>query len=496
MSRLWCLLSLMTFFFCVHQIEANIETTHDHFKVEKRLFPTIPAIFSPGLPFQGYGVAVAQNDDFVFVAAPGTSTDLLGGALIGAVYVYKKDHGRWKNTQIIMRPEFVNSPIPIINITGALQVISQKNWLFISNLGSAFDLKGSVLIYRLNEKTELWELAQILDSETPGVGSLPAMNSKTGEVGAAFGVFFSADVEHKNLIVGAQGQQNTDANGNTLINSGAAYIFTFNDDTQLWEFKQKLTNPKKVTANDFFGANVAIHDDLALVSTGALPITQKPTNSSVYVFQHKNNKWKYIQRVRGTLTSKSATLESKTIEFPFPFPVDPSTVGNAFGATLAMNKAWVLISAPLENKSPSEILSGAVYFYRIDADAHAKKRLHFKQKFFSKSPSSHLVGAFHLAVHDHMALVPDPTRTGPTGNQFQGAIMTFRYNGKKWKRAKTLFDRRGQTNEFFGPGVSLSWKRAVGGSDTLLIPMLLNQLLGVPFPSTLSRGKAIIYERE
>lgn len=480
----------LQFFICLIATLLGVQQfaeDHNHFKVQARLFPTV---FQPTIKTSpGYGITVAQNDDFVFVAAPATSTDTTGGLFTGAVYVYKRDGNTWKNTQIITRTEFVNTPsIFAINFTGLFQVASQKDWLFISSVGPFLDKKGSVLIYRLNPKTSHWDPAQILDSSTPGLSDLAAVGSVTGERGALFGLYFGADVEHGHLIVGAQSQLNTSAQGNPLVNSGAAYIFKLDQETQLWKFKQKLLNPRGVAANDYFGANVAIHDDIALVGSGTIVFSRKTTPSSVYVFQHKNDKWKYVQRLHGrTLTDKAPAP---------PITVDPTTV-DGFGRALAINKEWVVVTAPLENKSDAQPFAGAVYFYRIDPNPDAKKRLHFKQKFFPNTASSLFIGAFHVALHDHVVLVPDPARTGPTGNLFQGGILKFLFNGHKWVRGKTIFDPQGNANDFFGEGVSVQWDYAVGGTDTLLFPLLLSSIADItaPAPSP-TPDKVLIFKRK
>lgn len=479
-----------------------IGASNQQFKLQAKLKPTMVNTFFPA----AFGLTVAQNDDFVFVSAPGTSTNAPGGTITGAIYVYKKEHGRWKNTQIITRTEFVNlAPgAEFANLTGLLQVVSQKNWLFISHIGTPIDFRGSVLIYRLNPKTSIWEPSQILDSSTPGLENLTPITpgdkfpprDTTMQHGAFFGFNFSADVENGHLLVGAQYQQNTDRHGNPIINSGAAYIFKLDEATQVWRFKQKLVNPNKIKPNNYFGSSVAIHDDLALVSTASMEFITKTTNTSVFVFQHTGDKWRYVQQLKG----KSNPMWCKYASINPLDPVIPTRqttrVGNAFGAAIAMNKQWAVISAPLESKSAKRKLTGAAYFYKIDEDNNHSKRLRFTKKFFSTSASSHLIGAFHVAVHDTMALVSDPTRTGPKGHPFQGALMIFRFQDGKWHQEKPLFARHGKAFDFFGTGVALSRHFVVGGTDTAFFPMLLSQFFTIPMPPNITQGFAEIFSRE
>lgn len=455
-----------------------------HLKVKAELYPTIN---TPEVPLQSaYGITIAQNGDFVFVAAPSTSLNFTGGVLTGAVYVYKKDHNKWHNTQIITRTELVNVQELVVNYTGLFQVESQQDWLFLSNIGPTASSKGSVLIYRLNKETSKWEPVQILDATTPGLTDLSATNPDTGETGALFGLYFSADVPHGHLLVGAQTQQNV-SNGQALINSGAAYLFKLDEKTQQWRLKQKFVNPTGMAADDFFGAKVALHGDLALVSNGPVTLTQKTGESFVYVFQHKKNHWVYTQRLH------ASTIEAKSGNFGVGAE---RSLGSGFGGSLAMNTRWAIVGAPFETQAGGASSSGAVYFYQIDTNSHGVKTLRLRQKFFSRSPSSALTGVYHFALHDDVVLVPDPARAGPTGNPHQGGIIVLQYNGHRWVPKKTIYDPHGVANDFFGAGVSLSQEYIIGGNDTLFFPLFFANLITPAVPDgTLPGGKVLIFQR-
>lgn len=486
-------------FFFTNLVNAEAEK----YKLQAELTPTITTASAPST---GYGLSVKKNGNFVFVVAPATLP-----TAAGAVYVYKKKGSKWVHTQTIVGEDF--------NILGGIQVDSQGDWLVISHIGAidnTLTLQGAVEIYHLNRKTSQWEHTQRLDSTTPGLEELSTISpndmfppiTQQFEHGAFFGFFFSLDAENGHLLVCAQYQQNSDSHGNILINAGAVYAFDLHKKKATWEFAQKIVNPFRVKSNDTFGANVALKGNIALISTGSVVFVPKQKSASVYVFYHDGKQWQFSQRIRGDqggFSTMPDTVNPSAMATMFDPghmittlseapPVIPASA--AFGAALAVNHDWAIVTAPLENRSSKHKLAGATYFYRIYTEHDGKKKLHRVKKVFSDDPASNLTGLLHVAIKNDTVLIPDTGRTGPKGER-QGGIMVFRLEDGKWKQTKVIYDPNGEAFGLFGEGVSLTKKYIVGGTDTLLWPILANTYFSIPpvIPLPPQPSKTLIFKR-
>lgn len=93
-----------------------------------------------------------------------------------------------------------------------LQILADADWLGLSVTGRPIgpqvndsvadqDFKGSVLLFRLNRRSGQWELTQTLDSSTPGLEGLSAIEGGgvpvlLTEQGGNFGLRMALDAEH------------------------------------------------------------------------------------------------------------------------------------------------------------------------------------------------------------------------------------------------------------------------------------------------------------
>ncbi len=475
---------------CVSALAAAVagQITAKEFKLETVLRPEIfTGVGSIGPDF---GSAVKKNGSYIFVTAP---TSL--SSVAGAVYVYKQDGHKWKQQQIITTH--------FLNLLGLAQVDSDGDWLMISSVVTPgvndFDMKGSVVIYRLNHQTGLWDKWQVLDRNSPGLQRLTPVgtgglvpSSNAFEVGANFGSTFSLDAKHGHLLVAAHGQKKQGKR-----NAGVVYAFDFNKKTQQWELIQKIHNPKKVRENDTFGTNIAIKGDVALMGASPIFTFIKPTSTSVYLFQREGDKWRYRQRVHGD-QKKTTTLLSRGRDIISSLEsVDPKQVGDGFGSGIAVNEKWALISAPFENRIAVHPFAGAFYFFEIVKDSSGKKMLKRVHKAFSDSHNTNLTGLSHVSLHGNTAAIADAWRKGPKG-ACQGGVIVYEFTKKGWKHKEVLYDPHGYPSAFFGGGVSVTKKHIVGGTDPLVYT-IVSDILHITLPSPITNpqqsNKAILYKR-
>lgn len=490
----------------------------------------------PGSPAfgSGYGTAVHihQNEKYLFVSAPFARS---GGLVAsGVVYVYKKDcHNFWNLIQIIETKG-------VSDHLGGFEVLTQGKWLFISSIGTPIDgtsvdpeqdLTGSISIYKFEKATGQWEFKQFIDMNTPGLGGLSPSSPQGLNVtlpaflfqqGASFGLTFAVDVRQGLMLVGAEYQQNTDPSGNLAMNSGSVFALKLKHDK--WTFLQEIKCPDGSFANNTFGANVEMYDDLALISNS--PVAQIPriavppffnpplprTNGTVYVYQFKFNKWLFIQKLVGDQVNPTPIPFSPLFcncagqpDCPVPCPLCPppfqcidtnTQISDSFGSSLAINKNWAVIGSGLEQLEPNGPLSGAVYFYRIQ-ECSGKKKLVRKQKVVSNDPTTQGTALHGLAILRDTVLISDPLHTGPNGEAQQGAILVYNLKKGKWVQKATLFDPQGSANGFFGFSVYATDHYVVGGSSVFTTGLLFGEFGNPLIPPVIpfQDGSVVLYKR-
>lgn len=437
-----------------------------------------PAIPGP-LPLGDiYGTPVDINGDFLFVGAP--HADVGGVSETGAVYVYKKvGNDQWVQTQILSFGGFLN-----LESATPSGIRSYGDWLFVPLIGTPvgntnpanLDLIGSLIIYTLNDNG-LWQLHQILNNSTPGLTLL--------DPSALFGLTFDVDSKNNLLLVGAEYQNGFDTEANVLTSTGVVYAFNLVDNQ--WLFTQAIFSPIGEFAEETFGGQIAIHDNVALISNSTnigYPREIFPTNSgngSVYVYHYDEVKWSFVERVQGD--QAGGTL----------FGSPPVNVSDNFGASLFLNDDWALIGATGETKTAgTPPFNGALYFFKI-TNKHGKPHLVRKQKFFSDNPASQAFTLFDLAIQGNTAFASDPLCTGPQG-VYQGGVVTYNRRHGVWYQDKTIFDPNGAPFSFFGAGLDIQKDLLLIGTSGAIWEQFAPFTVPPIPPFTSLPGKAVLFK--
>ena len=130
-------------------------------------------------------------------------------------------------------------------------------------------------------------------------------------------------------------------------------------------------------------------------------------------------------------------------------------------------------------------------------NSQGKKHLKRVHKAFSDDSSTNLTGLLHLDVHDNIAAIGDPGRTGPQGPR-QGGILIFHAKNGKWRRKHVVYDPQGQSYDYFGEGVSLTKTHLVGGTDDIFFQIVGTEV-GLTFPpvvlNPLKANKAVVFKK-
>ena len=446
-----------------------------------------------GLAGDAFGQVVTFNRDYLFVASPGSQPD--NKSISGAVFAYRWDGAQYQLSQTITTGGTGDH-------LGMLQILSEGEWLMLGVNGTPVgpqendtiadqDFRGALLIYRL-DATGQWVQSQMIDANTPNVGTLNSIESGgipvlITEQGSNLGLRMALDAEQGWLFISALYQEGFDSQNARVINAGKVFAFRLNRPANTWEFAQSFTSPEGPFMNDGFGAGVAVKGNYAMISNG--PIVQGPhpdANSAVYVYRQSGQGWEYFQRLAGT----------QDVLTPFFFPQmhpDQIQIGDSFGNAIALDENHAVISAPLETSSTTPY-TGAAYFFRRKT-VLGNDRWVLEQRVESDDPGSFMFGAFSLALDRNLAIIGDLGRTGSF--PLQGAAHVFKRTANSWEKISTLVDPAGTPSQGFGTGVALGpdGRLAVGSSPFIgfFAPVIFRPPPAAAPP--VAPGKVIIYQR-
>ena len=202
-----------------------------------------------GTAYDGFGHRVAISDD---VALIGAYADDDNGKNSGAAYVFRFDGSQWTEEQKLTASDGADYDKFGVSVAVSADVA------FISAYGSdKGDTLGSAYVFRFDGSQ--WVEEQNL-------------TASDGTAGDKFA--HTIAVSDNVALIGAYGDDDSGTD------SGSAYVFRF--DGSQWTEEQKLTSSEEI-AYDWFGASVAISDDVALI--GAFRDHDNGNNSgAAYVF--------------------------------------------------------------------------------------------------------------------------------------------------------------------------------------------------------------------
>ena len=209
----------------------------------------------------GYSVAIEGNTAVVGAickSAPGKKH-------AGAVYIFTREDGKWKETQKLQPAElqkydwFGNS----VSISGkTIMVAAYYSDANVTNeqTGAKKPVTGAGCVYVYHLENGVWQQKQKLEPSDPQ-GEAFFGNSVDLNAGIAIVGAYTADTE--------------------MYNSGAAYLFRQLEDGT-WEEKEKL-EPKELQHNQHFGSAVAVSGKVAIVGARHAEVNGKLNTGTSYI---------------------------------------------------------------------------------------------------------------------------------------------------------------------------------------------------------------------
>jgi len=313
------------------------------------------------------------------------------------------------------------------------------------------------------------------------------LKASNAEKDDRFGHSISLSADGTTLAVGAPGES-SNANGingnqanNTVMNSGAVYLFNRTGNTWNQQSYIKASNPE---IDDAFGINLSLSADgntLAIAAGGedssATGVNGNetdnaaPNSGAVYIFSRTGNTWSQQAYIKASNTREN----------------DAFGAGNSFGNNVSLSGDGMTLAVGAHGEDSgatgigisgsqtdiSAIDSGAVYLFSRNGNTWSQKayikasntRTTLYGMLFGTAISLDSNGTT-LAVGAHRE---DSGATGINGNQANGAdrngaVYLFSRTGNIWSQQAYIKAFNTDKIDSFGTGVSLS-----GDGNTLVV---------------------------
>ncbi len=269
-----------------------------------------------------FGNSVAISGNFAFVGSAKNDFNSTGASSLsnsGIAFVYKKDQGGTNNWGQLRRIGTTQTRSAsdlygrAIAASGNNLLVGMPGFKFNAQNALSLDQAGAVCLHTVNQGgAENWGQAQLL---LPG--SLATQDN--------FG--FSVSVSGNYAVVGAP-NEDEDAAGSTVENSGAAYIFKRSGSQ--WSFLKKIT-PSLRGINDAFGSAVALSGEwLAVGAPKRSPNTNLNQAGTVFLFR----------------VSQGGADNWGQVKVITPTGTNAHQAGDEFGSSVALSGDLMIVGAP------------------------------------------------------------------------------------------------------------------------------------------------------
>ena len=188
-------------------------------------------------------------------------------------------------------------------------------------------------------------------TEVDGVWSEPVkLTASVPATGDYFG--YSVAVDGDVVVVGASTGDRTDTGGNTITDSGAAYVFT--KVSGVWSQAAKLT-ASDGAANDEFGVSVAIEGDTVVVGAHKHDANSNSAAGASYIFTKPATGW---------ANDPDINYRTETARLTAP----DGAANDEFGISVAIDVDTVVVGAHLHDVG-ANANAGAAYVFTRDSNS-------------------------------------------------------------------------------------------------------------------------------
>jgi hypothetical protein len=250
---------------------------------------------------------------------------------------------------------------------------------------------------------------------------------------AAAGDFFGTDVaiSGDTAVVGAPRFNPLRLNILSPTGRGTAYVFTRN--SGIWTQQAKLV-PPMAAAGDFFGARVTLDGDTAFV--GALTDDDGANDSgAVYVFQRSGDVWNQVQKLK---------------------PAKPAADA-MFGLAIAVEKETLLIGAAFDSGAASK--AGAVYAF-----ARRGGMWQEVQRFQASPAAQGATFGWDIGLQGETAVI-SAAHVDLVNPTLSGEVYVFDRAGDQWTQSAMLVASTPKTSDLYGSSLAFRGSTLVVGAN-------------------------------
>ncbi|MCC2605925.1 FG-GAP repeat protein [Planctobacterium marinum] len=266
--------------------------------------------------------------------------------------------------------------------------------------------------------------------------------AEDGETQDHFG--YSVAIDGSTALVGAF---KADVNSNQ--DAGAAYVYILG--VEGWQQQAKLI-AEPAFAEDTLGGNVALKNNFALL--GVIGHDKKAENAgAVLAFERITGSWSQTQWLMAA----------------------DGKAGDAFGQSIALTEAFLVIGAPRSDAPDKD--TGSAYVYTRENNVWQ-----FQTRLTANDGAAGDLFGISVAIDGDTILVGADLNDEKADNA--GAVYFYVYEGEKWRQQAKLTADDGADTDIFGVRVALS-------GDTALISARRDDIDGVGEDA----GSAYIFER-
>ncbi len=360
-----------------------------------------------GQRFDEFGRSVAIDGNTAVVGAFGENT---GGDNAGALYVYTRNRGAWKQ----------QAKLTLLNPSPEQQLglhVSLDGDTIASGVGDEDELgnlTGSVRIFE--RRRGVWsEQAKIV-----------APNGKANE---SFGVPVIPVVRGDLLAVG-----DFSAPVDGVENAGAVYVFRRQG--QQWLPLGKITAPKP-RRNALFGYNLDLSDKYLAINARSEHLSGSTLHSVVYAYERVGSR--FVLRDRIALRDVDGT--------PIDFLVE----------SLAISGDRVVAGAPFSDAFGT--FSGAAYVFKRRGTRWIKQ-----QTLAASDADLNDLFGISVAIDRRTIVIGAWGDKDDSGELFQGAAYVFSERDGHWRQVSKLRAADGTSTDGFGQAVAVSGQNAISGA--------------------------------
>ena len=275
---------------------------------------------------------------------------------------------------------------------------------------------GSAYIYIYDHSTNTWDQTAKLNAPVPAAQDY-------------FG--YSVSISGNTAVVGSQ------ADDDTFVNSGSAYIFQYDPSSNTWDQTAKL-NASDPAATDNFGRAVSISGNTAII---AAPLDDDAggLSGSAYIFQYDPSSDTWDQTTKLTASDAAG--------------------GDWFGNSVSISENTAIVGGPYNDNGGAD--SGSAYLFQYDLSTNTWDQ---KIKFTASDAAAGDNFGIAVSVSQNTAIVGSPYNDDDGGDSGSAYIFQYDPSLNTWAQKAKLTASDAAAGDNFGFSVSVSGNTAVVGA--------------------------------